>query len=205
MGACTVIWLALIAGALIGGLAYRIRGGLFNTGHPWGRLAFAVPLSVVLVLPLVSMGLLTFVGMLAAALVAVYFINVLGHGTYMDLGRNPNGYLDDPEVPISWLIGNEKQGWSRAKRFQHNFLGLLIKGVALGIVVGGPLIFLSGDLMYMTFILGAASMPVCYLAAWNIPSTIKNFEQGPALGEALYGGTLGVCAVSPLLFSWMPI
>lgn len=196
-----MIWLVLIAGFLLGALTYRIRGGLFNIGHPWGRLIFVVPLSLVLVLPLVSMSALTFVGILVATLISVYWISVLGHGTYMDLGRNPNGYLDNPEVPISWLIGNEKQGWDRARRFRHNFFGLFIKGLALGIVTVPPLIFLSSNLTYLAFGLAAATMPLCYLVAWLIPSTIKNFEQGPPLGEALYGGALGATAVLPLLYT----
>ena len=199
-----MIWLIPIAGFILGALTYRIRGGLFDLGHPWGRLSFVIPLSLVLVLPLLSMSVMTFVGMLVATLVAVYFITVMGHGTYMDLGRNPNGYLDDPEVPISWLIGNEKQGWNARQRLHHNLLGLLIKGLALGIAVGAPLIVLSGNLAYLAFVVAAASMPLCYLAAWAIPSRIENFEQGPPLGEVLYGGVLGATAVLPLLFSWGP-
>jgi len=192
----------LIPAFLLGALTYRIRGGLFNISHPWGRLSFAILLSVGLVLPLVSLGWLAFAGTLVATLVTVYFINNLGHGTYMDLGRNPNGHLDDPEVPISYLIGPEKQGWNQAQRFRHNFLGLLIKGVALGIVVGGPLVFLSGDPTYLAFTLGAASMPVCYWVGWAIPSRITNFEQGPPLGELFYGGVLG--ATAALIFGgWL--
>jgi hypothetical protein len=191
--------LVILGGFLLGALTYRIRGGLFNTGHPWGRLSFAIPLSVALVLPLGSLGWLAFAGALVATLVAVYFINNLGHGTYMDLGRNPNGHLDDPEVPISYLIGPEKRVWDRRQRFRHNFLGLLIKGAALGILVGAPLAFLSGDPSYLAFVVTGASMPVCYLVAWNIPLRIEAFEQGPPLGEAIYGGVLGATAVLPLV------
>ena len=189
-----MIWLTLAAGFLLGALAYRIRGGLFDLGHPWGRLIFAVPLSVVLVLPLFSMGWLTLCAMLVVTLIAVYWITILGHGTYMDLGRNPEGHLDEPERPIYYLVGNEKPLWNPRQRLYHNFCGLLIKGVALGVLTAVPLIALSTDFTYLAFMAASASMPLCYLAAWNIPSTVKNFEQGPPLGEALYGAVIGASA-----------
>ena len=194
-----MIWLTLAAGFLLGALAYRIRGGLFDLGHPWGRLLFAVPLSVVLVLPLFSMGWLTLCAMLVVTLIAVYWITILGHGTYMDLGRNPEGHLDEPERPISWLIGDEKPEWDARQRFCHNFCGLLLKGAMLGTFVAVPLAIVARDPSYIAFMVAAASMPLCYLAAWNIPSRIKNFEQGPALGEALYGGVLGAAATLPVI------
>ena len=157
-----------------------------------------MPLSVVLVLPLVSLGWLAFAGALVATLIAVYFISVMGHGTYMDLGRNPQGHLDEPERPISWLLGPEKQGWSARQRLHHNFCGLLLKGAMLGTFVAVPLVIVARDPAYIVFMFSAASMPLCYLVAWNIPSRIKNFEQGPALAEALYGGVLGAAAALPV-------
>jgi hypothetical protein len=180
-------------------LTYRIRGGLFAMNGLLARLLFAVPIAAALTAPLYVGVWQSAIGATIYALLAVYFINNLGHGTYMDLGRNPNGHLDDPERPISWLIGNEKPEWDRRRRFAHNFSGLLIKGVLLGVLTTVPFIALSGDLAYLAFMLAAASMPLCYLAAWSIPSTTKDFEQGPPLGELLYGAVLGAAASVPLM------
>ena len=112
----------------------------------------------------------------------------------LDQGRNPEGHLDEPERPIYYLVGNEKPLWNPRQRLYHNFCGLLIKGVALGVLTAVPLIALSTDFTYLAFMAASASMPLCYLAAWNIPSTVKNFEQGPPLGEALYGAVIGASA-----------
>lgn len=33
--------------------------------------------------------------------------------------------------------------------------------------------------------------PLCYLIGWSIPSRVKNFQQGPELGEAIFGALVG--------------
>ena len=69
----------------------------------------------------------------------------------------------------------------------------------LGTFVAVPLAIVSHDPAYIVFMVGAALMPVCYLIGWAIPSRIKDFEQGPPLGELLYGGVLGAAAAVPIL------
>lgn len=194
-----MIWLTLAAGFLLGALTYRIRGGLFAMNGLLARLLFAVPIAAALTAPLYVGVWQSAIGATIYALLAVYFITNLGHGTYMDLGRNPQGHLDDPERPISWLIGNEKPEWDRRRRFAHNFWGLLVKGAILGTLVAVPLNVLTRDISYLPFLLAAGSMPLCYLIAWNCPSKIKDLEQGPPLAEALYGGVLGAAASVPIL------
>lgn len=179
-----VNWLLLPVLFAAGGFANRMRGGYPNLhSTSLGRLAFALAFGVVAFLRYPEG-----YGFIASTVVAVYVGSIMGWSTYMDLGRNPNGYLDRGNI-IDDIVGKEIKGATFFARWCRDFLGLTIRGFGLSLLIGiVPWIWGIDS----TFIFAGLSMGLCYEMGFRLPSRRKNFQTGPELGEFIFGGYLFV-------------
>lgn len=157
-----------VALALLGGLAYRFRGGLFpqlSLPHTVRRLAFILALGASLY---VSTGL-WWAWLLA---LAAYPGVAMGHGSYQDLGR---GLQPDNEFirPLVRFISPWPEGSPG-----YDAIGLALTGLA----ASAPL----AALHWWFGLVGLAKLPM-YALGWIIPSKLPQLRRGPELGEFLFG------------------
>lgn len=82
--------------------------------------------------------------------------------------------------------------WFTDDRFCKTFSGFLLmtaRGPAF--TIPGTAVLWWFGLPWLPFGLSGLALGACYLLAAVIPSKIHDLEQGPALGEALFGAAVG--------------
>lgn len=136
---------------LLGGLTNRIRGGLFGDrirkvlpfyGSTLGRLVYATPYGLLT-------GVLVSWWLAIPVILAAWLGVVTGWGTFMDMGKNPDGHTDDKEPPITTILGLESPDWDFKERLVHNFLGITLRGglvsLPMGLILWSP--FMAAGLL----------------------------------------------------------
>ena len=163
---------------LLGALLNRIRGGFLLDLPKAARLGLlGLACALFVETPLDPGWADSALRLLAGVLFGAMW--VFGWGSYMDLGRNPRGYLDDVEC-LDWLVGREEEGGGFVNRWIRDAAGMTLRGMMITVPAG--IVTLNGDLFF-----SGVGMALCYELAHHVPSKIKGLNQGPELGEALFG------------------
>lgn len=162
-----------ILGAVVGGLGFRVRGGLWGEKIGWGAttariVAWSVPMTI-----------LTFFALSINPVwqVSYYFIpvfvvawwlgTILGWWKSIDMGRNEGEWLQD-------------------------FILQTARGIFWVLPVTALLFVLHGfTLSLLILLLGGLSCGVCYEAGWRLAN--KNSAMGGSeYGEIIFGAAVGI-------------
>lgn len=161
----------LLIVALLGGLSYRLRGGLIpGTPKILSRLIFTIPFAVV------SWMAIKWWSLPATAI--TYGAIVTGHGRWQSYKEPLKGNPEATEYPIQWLISLLPTYWYKFTGMAYN--GLLIT-LPAGLATLNPFIALSG-----------ISKAIAYSIGWKIypkqyGKGISGFNQATQIGEFLTG------------------
>lgn len=160
---------ATIATGLICSLGNRLRGGLWGDRIGWGAttariVAWAVPVAI---LSGLWYGLVWYLWI--AMGVAAWLGTIAGWwGRSIDMGRREGTWAHD----MMWIT-------LRGAAWTLPCAAVLAYA---GFWPGAALVFVSGALM-----------GVWYEIGWRTPSTIPGLNQGPEVGEAVFGLMFGLC------------
>lgn len=151
------------AGALLGAILFRIRGGLLGDygaelGTIVSRLAWAIGLA--------SGGALVAWDWLILLIAPGLFVGcVIGWPSSIDMGRNEGTWLRDA-------------------------LGMLWRGPLWTVPAGATLVLVGYPHGYW-FAASGLLCPVCYELGWRVPYSAKWAVDGSAWGEIIFGATIG--------------
>jgi hypothetical protein len=90
-------------------------------------------------------------------------------------------------TPIGWFASLAL--WHDHGRAWRNFAFMTLRGLIF--VAPACLALWWFGLPWLVLAIAGASCGIVYAIAWLIPSRVNQLEQGPALGEALFGAVLG--------------
>jgi hypothetical protein len=179
-----MVWICLLL-FIIGAFTNRIRGGLFGDsirkflpfyGTTLGRVVFS--------LPYVCVGALAD-PWLALSGLAMFISVIHGWGTFMDLGRNPDGWKDAHEGLLTEIFGYEKPEWTYRQRFWHNFSGLCFRGLMLTFLTSILLLFFCGIPEFLIFFASGILFGPLYWFSYKIEDEFGPIDGTP---EYLWGG-----------------
>ena len=156
----------IVLAAVIGAIAFRFRGGLWNRYIPRGdfvgRLVFALAVAALL-MPDWRRASAMAIGLFAAACIPL--------GNSIDLGHIEGNWLQDRII-------------------------LALRGLAYSVFPWVLVVLVPGASHFAFWFLPVgALMWLAYEIGWWVPLRMPGFAQGPEVGEALFGAALGVALV----------
>ncbi|MDZ7789741.1 MAG: hypothetical protein U5L08_04455 [Xanthomonadales bacterium] len=209
--------LTILAAAAVGAFLHRLRGGGFKPAIP----RFGLGRSLWLAAPLVGVAAWPFVGVLPAVYLALLYLlgSVSGWGSYFDLSRKRDGWVDDPEVPWidkalmetfgpQWAADRERIHPEHAAkgdviymggkerpaswRFWRDFVGMALRGVHyLPMLLVLPTVYAS----WWGLLPGVVAIALFTPAYWVGHQT----RHGTGAAEYIVGGLFGAAVAGQYL------